>query len=136
MTDWRPAHLDSLEEKWAHLRIRSGITAAEAERLMLDYLAMREDWLDAYVKAVYYEDIATWKYESAYNLVFLRAEAKTDAARATIAKSDSVVRAAKLSQIEAHAAMIRAKMKVEGAVLAHHALKKIFEESSQERRFL
>lgn len=132
---WRPSELQEVEDKWAQLKIPADVTAQQAEKLMVRFLEARDDWLNAYVNATYYEDICVWKYESSYNLVFMQADAKTDKGKDIIAKTDNAVRIAKLNSIEAHAAVLKTKMKVDSATLAHHACKKIYEESSQERRW-
>lgn len=132
---WRPADLEDVDERWSRLKIPSDVTSLQAEKLMVQFLEARDDWLNAYVNATYYEDICSWKYESSYNLAFMQADAKTDKGKDILAKSDTSVRIAKLNAIEAHAAVLKTKMKVDSATLAHHACKKIYEESSQERRW-
>ena len=132
---WRPSDLESIENKWNEVKIPQDITAPQAEKLMLRLLEAREEWQDAYVNATYYEDICSWKYESAYNLAFMESEAKTDKGKDILAKSDAQVRIAKLNLIEAKATVLKTKMKVDSATLGHHACKKIYEESSQERRW-
>lgn len=138
LSSWRPDAIDELERKWQDVKIPSNenISHVQAETLMIRFLEMREDWLDAYVNATYYEDVCNWKYECEYNVAFVQAEAKSDKSRDIIAKSDAGVRIAKLNAIESHAAVIRTKLKLEGALLAHHAVKKIYEEASQERKWL
>ena len=135
---WRPARLAELEGKWQGVKLptNESISAAQAERLMVLFLEVRDDWLDAYVNATYYEDVCTWKHETAYNVAFIKAEAKSDKSRDIIAKSDPKVMGAKLAVLEAHAAVINTKLKMEGAQLAHHAAKSIFNEASQERKYL
>lgn len=132
---WRPTELESVEDRWRDVKIPSDVTPQQAEKLMVSFLEARDDWLDAYVNATYYEDICSWKYESAYNLVFMQADSKTDKGKDIITKSDGTVRIAKLNLIEAHAAVVKSKMKIDSATLAHHACKKIYEEANQERRW-
>lgn len=133
---WRPTELMQIESKWNSVKIPNDVSSSQAERLMVQFLEARNDWLDAYVNASYYEDICLWKYETAYNTVFMASEAKTDKGKDIIAKSDNNVRIAKLNLVEAHAAVVETKMKIESATLAHHAAKRIYEESSQERRWV
>lgn len=132
---WRPIDLQDVEDRWSRLKIPADVNAQQAERLMIQFLEARDDWLNGYINATYYEDICSWKYECAYNLVFMQADAKTDKGKDILAKSDAEVRVAKLNMIEAHAAVLKAKMKVDSATLAHHSCKKIYEESSQEKRW-
>ena len=124
-----------LETKWTHLSIpKENPSASEAERLMLQYLEMREDWVSAYVQATKHEDLCKWKYESAYNVAFLRSQETSDKKRDIDAQEKC--KAEKLALISARADVVKAKLKVEGAVLGHHALKAIYNEASQERRYL
>ena len=132
---WRPSDVEQIEDKWRDVKIPADVSPQQAEGLMVRFLEMRDDWLDAYVNATYYEDICNWKYESAYNLAFMQAEAKTDKARDILAKTEGSVRVAKLNLIEGHASVIKTKMKIESATLGHHACKKIYEEANQERRW-
>lgn len=131
--NWRPNQLDNLDSKW--INVPENVSAQEAERLMLQFLRLREEWLEAYVNATYYEDICNWKYNSAYNVAFLKSDGSVKS-KETEAESDALVRAAKLAVIEARAAVIKTKLKLESTVLAHHSMKKIFEEASSERRYL
>lgn len=138
LSSWRPDAIEEIEKKWKDVKIpvNENISHSQAEQLMITLLEMRESWLDAYVSATYYEDVCNWKHECEYNIAFIQADAKSDKSRDIIAKSNGDVRLAKLNAIEAHAAVIKTKLKLESALLAHHAVKKIYEEASQERKWL
>lgn len=101
---------------------------------MLQFLEMREDWVDEYVRATKHEDMCKWKYDSAYNVAFLRSIETSDKKRDIDAQEKC--KAEKLALISAKAEVVKAKLKIDGAILAHHSMKSIYNEASQERRFL
>jgi hypothetical protein len=137
---WKPADMQAIEDKWADVKlpVNENISAAQAERLMTTYLQIRDDWADQYVNALYYEDKCEFKYKAAYNLVFTTTGASeekkpSDRTKDIAAQSSGNVKLAALNLMEAKAYTVAAKLKLEGATLAHHNCKKIMDKASEEK---
>lgn len=135
---WKPTDIKSVQDKWGHIKLPTSesISAAKAEKLMLDYLDIREDWQDQYVNATYYEDLCEFKYEAAYQIAFMKAgeaEKSSDRSKDIAAKNDPLVKGARMRLLEAKAATLETKLRLEGSTLAHHAVKAISKQASDEK---
>jgi hypothetical protein len=136
--EWKPTDMVVTEE-FGH-RIKppddGHISAGDAERLMVIYQNLSEDWAGHYSNATYFKETARFKRDSAYNLAFLKSEGKSDRQRDIDAKQDPSVRLGEVNLAEALAALKLAELRYDGSVRAYHACKKICEMAHEERKFL
>lgn len=112
------------------------VSAHDAERLMVVYQLLSEDWAEHVANALFYKEDARFKKDAAYNMAFLKSEAKSDRQRDVDAKNDPQVRMAEAKLIEATAALKLTELHYDGAVRAYHAMKKILEVSQEEKKWL
>lgn len=124
------------DNKWGPTKW-GAVSASDAESLMFRYLQMREEWADHFVNATYYLDRAENRYEGRYRVAYMSAgmkeEKATEKQKDAMAKTAPAVIAAKLTLMEAKAAMVKAKTKLEGCTLAHHAVKKVLDKMAEEK---
>lgn len=125
------------DKKWEWLKLSGGMSAPEAEANMLHCLEQREEWADHFVNATYYLEKAEYRYDGAYQVAYMKAgtmeEKATEKQKDAMAKTAPAVIASKLSLMEAKAAIVKAKTKLEGCTLAHHSCKKVLEKMAEER---
>jgi hypothetical protein len=112
------------------------VSAHDAELLMVAYQNLSVDYGDHYANATYYKENARFKRDSAFNLAFMKSEAKSDKSKDIEAKNDPSVRIADILLSEAAANLKLVELKYESAVRAYHAMKKICEVAHEERKFL
>lgn len=136
--DWRPDDMIITEDNEAEIQVSPDgyVSAQDAERLMVLFQSFSESWAGHYANATYYKENCRFKRDAAYNLAFMKSEAKSDKAKDIEAKSDPSVRIADSSLNEAAAALKLAELRYDGSVRAYHAMKKIMENAHDERKFL
>lgn len=136
--DWKPADMATTEEQGHKVKPPDDghLSAGDAERLMIIYQNLSEDWAGHYANATYFKETAKFKRDSSYNLAFLRSESKSDRQRDVDAKQDPSVRVADQNLNEAAAALKLAELRYDGSVRAYHACKKICEMAHEEKKFL
>lgn len=132
--DWTPAQMDAIEDKWqgVYVPTKENISASQAERLMNQYLEIREDWVNQYTNALLHAETVEFKRDAAYRIAYFKSNGKSERAKDMDAKDSPAVHIAELQLIEAKTYATRAKLKVDSATLAHHSLKSIYNKSQDE----
>ncbi len=138
--DWKPVDMQKVEDEQFAIQQATGLTgnvsAHDAERYMVRFQFFSEIWADHYANATYFKETARFKRDAAYNLAFLRSEAKSDRQRDVDAKQDPGVRVADQNLNEAAAALKLAELRYDGSVRAFYAMKNICNNAQEEKKFL
>jgi hypothetical protein len=136
--NWHPADMVATEEAGYKVKPPDDghVSAGDAERLMVIYQGLSEDWAGHYSNATYFKETARFKRDAAYQIAFMRSEAKSDRQRDVDAKQDPSVRVADQNLNEATAALKLAELRYDGSVRAYHSMKKICEMAHEEKKFL
>lgn len=136
--NWKPDLMTETENLGHEIKPPSDgyVSPHDAERLMVVYQNLSEEWADHYGNATYYKENCRFKRDSSYNLAFLRSEGKSDRQRDIDAKQDPAVRMAEVNMAEATAALKLAELHYEGSVRGYHAMKKLVEVGQEEKKYL
>src|SRR3979409_2396991 len=94
--EWQPENMAATEGLGNRIKppYDGHVSAGDAERLMVIYQNLSEDWANHYANATYFKETARFKRDALYNLAFLKSEAKSDRQRDIDAKQDPSVRIA------------------------------------------
>jgi hypothetical protein len=132
---WKPAHMGLTEDKGDKIAPPADgyISQPDAERMMIIYQSISEEWADHLANATFYKEDLRFKKDALYHIAFLRSNGKSDRQKDVDAKSDPEVRMAEAKLIEAGAALKLAELRYDGAVRAYHACKRIMETGKQEK---
>lgn len=136
--NWKPADMQKTEDEGDEIKpAKDGyVSPHDAERLMVVYQGLSEEWADHYANATFYKEDSRFKKDAAYNIRFLESGAKSDRQRDVDAKRDPSVRMAEAKLIEATAALKLSELRYDGSVRAYHAMKKIVEVAHEEKKYL
>jgi hypothetical protein len=136
--DWRPELMQATEDAGDAIKPPGDgyVSPHDAERLMVVYQNLSEEWADHYANSTYYKENARFKRDAAYNLAFLKSAGKSDRQRDIDAKQDPAVRVGEVVLAEATAALKLAELRYDGSVRGYHAMKKIVEVAHEEKKYL
>lgn len=136
--DWKPDLMTPTEEHGDEIKPPGDgyVSPHDAERLMVVYQNLSEEWADHYANATYFKENCRFKRDSAYNLAFLQSKGKSDRQRDIDAKQDPAVRLGEANLAEATAALKLAELRYDGSVRGYHAMKKVVEVAHSEKQYL
>ncbi len=137
--DWKPSGMSDTEDRAFDLvKISQDgyVDAHDAERYMVVYQSLSEEWAEHYANATYYKENMRFKRDSAYNLAFMKSEARSDKGKDIDAKNDPGVRVGDIMLSEAVALLKLAELRYDGAVRSYHSMKRVCEMAHDEKKWL